>query len=213
MKPREWRAMVAVAGVLARAGVSANRISVVSVLACALAGGALAMTGGAAGITQRVLWLAGAVLIQVRAICNLLDGMVAVQTGEASHVGELYNEVPDRLSDAAMLIGLGYAAGSTPVLGYAGALVAVFVAYVRAQGCVAGAPQDYRGPMGKPHRMFLVTGVAVFFAVSPDQWRQPWWGPGEGWGVIQAAMWVVIVGGLFTAIRRLTRASCELRGG
>jgi phosphatidylglycerophosphate synthase len=212
MKPREWRAMVAVADALVRVGLSANSISVISVLVCAVAGGAFAMTNTVSGTSPRVLWLAGAVFIQIRAICNLLDGMVAVQTGEASPVGELFNEVPDRLSDAAMLIGLGYAAGSTPVLGYASALVAVFVAYVRAQGRVAGAPQDYRGPMGKPHRMFLITAVAVFFATSPVNWQAPWWGPGTAWGVLQLAMWVVIIGGLLTATRRLTRAGRELRG-
>ncbi len=204
--------MVAVAGSLSRAGLSANSISVTGVFSCTVAGGAFAMTAATTGASQRMFWLAGAVFVQLRAICNLLDGMVAVQTGEASPVGELFNEVPDRLSDAAMLIGFGYAAGSTPVLGYAAALVAVFVAYVRAQGCVAGAPQDYRGPMGKPHRMFLITAVAVFFAVSPIQWHEPWWGPGMAWGVAQAAMGVVIVGGLLTAARRLATAGRNLRG-
>jgi phosphatidylglycerophosphate synthase len=212
MKPREWRAMVAVAGALGRMGLSANSISVISVLACSVAGGAFAATGAAGGASQRVLWLMGAVLVQLRAICNLLDGMVAVERGEASPVGELFNEVPDRISDAAMLIGLGYAAGSTPVLGYAAALVAVFVAYVRAQGRVAGAPQDYRGPMGKPHRMFLVTFIGLYFALAPARWQGPWWGPGGEWGVVQAGMWVIIIGGLLTAARRLTTAGRELRG-
>lgn len=212
MKPREWRAMVAVAGALSRAGLSANSISIAGLIACGTAGAAFAATSAVAGPGQRALWLAGAVCVQLRGICNLLDGMVAVESGKASPVGELFNEIPDRLSDAVMLIGLGYAAGSTPVLGYAAALVAVFVAYVRAQGRVAGAPQDYRGPMGKPHRMFLVTFVGLYFAFTPKNWQEPWWGPGIEWGVTQTALWVVIVGGLLTAARRLTTAGRKLRG-
>lgn len=212
MKPREWGIMVKAAGVLTRSGVSANAISVASVFACVVAGAAFAMTSQVAGAGQRALWLLGAVCVQLRAICNLLDGMVAVESGQASPVGELYNEIPDRLSDAAMLIGLGYAAGSTPILGFAAALVAVFVAYVRAQARVAGAPQNYCGPMGKPHRMFLVTFVGVFFAVAPSAWQTPWWGPGRAWGMIQAAMWVIIVGGMLTAVRRVFAAGRQLRG-
>lgn len=213
MKPREWRVMTGAAGALDRLGVTANSISVFSIVACVIAGGAFAMTAQAEGIAYRLFWLAGAVFVQVRAICNLLDGIVAVESGKASPVGELFNEVPDRISDAAMLVGLGYAAGSSPILGYAAALVAVFVAYVRAQGRVAGAPQDYRGPMGKPHRMFLVTGMAVFLAVSPMSWHGPWWGPGASWGIVQATLWIIIVGGLLTSVRRLIRAGQELRKG
>ena len=46
-------------------------------------------------------WLCGAVLVQLRLLANVLDGMVAVGRGVASPVGELYNEIPDRVSDTA----------------------------------------------------------------------------------------------------------------
>jgi phosphatidylglycerophosphate synthase len=39
----------------------------------------------------------------------MLDGMVALASCRDSKVGELYNEVPDRVSDAAVFIGVGYA--------------------------------------------------------------------------------------------------------
>jgi len=68
----------------------------------------------------------------------------------------LYNEIPDRVSDAAICIGAGYGSGSLPELGYVAAVVALFVAYVRAQGAVAGAPQEFCGPMAKPQRMFTL---------------------------------------------------------
>ena len=92
-------------------GASANAISVAG-MAAALAAGACfalvpALPGGA-----RLLWLAGAALVQARLLANLLDGMVAIGRGIASPVGELFNEVPDRVSDTAVLAGLGWAAGS-----------------------------------------------------------------------------------------------------
>src|SRR5438132_145918 len=81
-------------------------------------GVALAATSFTAGIPQRTLWVIAAALVQFRLACNMLDGMVAVESGVASPVGELYNEIPDRISDAAALIGLGYAAGGSATLGY-----------------------------------------------------------------------------------------------
>ena len=61
------------------------------------------------------------------------------------------------------------------------AILAIFVAYVRAAVKVAGAPQDYSGPMAKPHRMFLVTVTALLCAlradVHPTRMARPELGP------------------------------------
>ena len=99
-------------------------------------------------------------------MANLLDGMVAIGRGVASPVGELFNEVPDRVSDTAVLVGLGVAAGSV-WLGLAAALAAMATAYVRTTARAAGAPSDFGGPMAKQHRMALVTALALWCAVIP----------------------------------------------
>ena len=38
-------------------------------------------------------------------LANLLDGLVAVEGGRRSPTGELFNEVPDRVSDVLVLAG------------------------------------------------------------------------------------------------------------
>ena len=124
------------------------------------AGGRGVRADGTRGRT-RPAWVAGAVLVQARLTANLLDGMVAIESGRASRLGELFNEVPDRVSDAATLIGLGHAVGGIPWLGDLAAVLALFVAYVRSAARNAGAPQDYSGPMAKQHRMFVVTVTAL----------------------------------------------------
>src|SRR5262249_23536590 len=140
---------------LARRGVRANAISVAGMAAGVLAGVALALTSR---VTLPALaWLTAAALGPAPPLADLLDGMVAIGSGRASRVGELFNEVPDRVSDAATLVGLGHAAGGLPWLGDLAAILALFVAYVRAAAKVAGAPHDYCGPMAKQHRMFVVT--------------------------------------------------------
>jgi len=136
----------------------------------------------------------------------MFDGMVAIASGKSSRLGELFNEVPDRVSDAATFIGLGYSAGGSPTAGYLAALAAVFTAYVRAMCKVAGAPQDYCGPMGKPHRIFVTTICAVYLTVSPHEWQPVW----HEWGIPAATLVVVFFGALLTAGRRLVRAAVYL---
>lgn len=207
---RELRLFRSMAAGLARAGVSANAISIAG-MACGVGAGVLFALTGTRPEWARVLWLAGAACVQLRLLANMLDGMVAIASGRASRVGELYNEVPDRVSDAATLVGLGYAAGGEPALGYLAALLAVFTAYVRAVGKAGGAPNDFRGPMAKQQRMFLVTVAAVYLAAAPASWRFAW-GPGETWGVPAAALDVIALGCVVTCARRLIGISARLRG-
>ena len=86
------------ADLLVRAGASANAISIGGVAAGTLAGICFGLVGSWTNLAW-LLWLLGAVLVQLRLLANMLDGMVAVGRGIASPVGELFNEVPDRVSD------------------------------------------------------------------------------------------------------------------
>ncbi len=128
--------------------------------------------------------------------------MVAVLRQIASPVGELFNEVPDRVSDAATLIGFGYAAGSDPLPGFVATIFAIFLAYLRAEGKVAGAHQEFCGPMAKQQRMATVTLVAIACAIVPGA---------TDWQVPMFALWLIIAGCIVTAIRRLQRISATLR--
>lgn len=204
IKSRDSRWARQVAEWLIRVGASPNGISVFGMLAASAAGIAFAATSHAEGMGQRVLWLVGAALCQVRLLCNLFDGMVAVGRQVASRTGELYNEVPDRVSDAAIFIGLGYAAGSAPTWGLLAALSAVFVAYVRAMARSIGAPNDFCGPMAKPQRMAIVTLLGVWLAFAPLAWRLPW-------NEVRIALAIVCLGCAATALRRLTCAARFLK--
>jgi phosphatidylglycerophosphate synthase len=201
---RSWRISQVATDWLVRRGVSANAVSVAGMVAGLAAGAALAATAHFDGLPQRLTWLAAAVLVPLRLLANMLDGMVAVGSGQASPVGELYNEVPDRVSDAAALIGLGYAAGGWPALGYLAALAAVFTAYVRALGKAAGAGQEFAGPFAKPQRMWCVIGCAAYLGLSPTDWQ-------PAVGLPAVVLGVVAVGSLFTALRRLRRIARRLR--
>jgi phosphatidylglycerophosphate synthase len=157
----------------------------------------------------RFLWLGAGLLVGTRGLANLLDGMVAIESKRASRLGELFNEVPDRISDAAMLIGLGFAQGGIPLLGFGAALAAVFTAYVRVMAKVAGAPQDYCGPMAKPHRMAVIVAVSVLGTIMPS-----WMGQtieAVPLTPVTVALWLIVAGCVATSARRLLRAAAHLR--
>jgi phosphatidylglycerophosphate synthase len=177
---------------------------------CGLGAGVALASTSLAPPYSRLAWVTAAVLILLRASANMLDGMVAVEFGRSSPTGDLYNEVPDRISDAAMLIGLGYAAGGVPWLGYAAACAALLVAYVRAVGKGAGAPQEFGGPMAKQRRMFTVVALGLYLGLSPHSW-QPRWGSVPPAGLATVALAAILLGCLWTILWRLKRIASALQ--
>ncbi len=187
---------------LAETDITPNQISIASMVAAALAGLAFYFGASMPGFGGVILLMAAAVFCQLRLICNLLDGMVAVEAGKSAPDGAFWNEAPDRVSDVLILVGLGMGLGQ-PALGWAAAAAALTTAYIRELGRATTGENDFCGPMAKPHRMAVIT-LAVLVAIL-----QPLWG-GEV-GVLQIALWVVAIGALATSIRRSARLITRLK--
>lgn len=200
----------ALARALAGAGASPNMISAASVAFAALGGALMALAGLSSPGPRAGELIAAALCIQARLICNLIDGMVAVEFKRASPSGAIWNELPDRFSDALFLAGAGACAyGSTHplagmALGWIAAVLAVTTAYVRELGRGLGFAADFSGPMAKPQRMAALTITCVVAAFEPL-----WGGHGE---VVLAGLAVIGLGAALTVARRtrtLARALAE----
>ena len=142
-------------------GLKPNTVSLLSMACAAVAGGAVWMA--ARSEPAWVLWFIAAAGVQLRLFCNLMDGLLAVEGGLKSVTGELFNEIPDRISDALILVPLGYAGASewSIALGWAAAVGAILTAYIRALGASITGEHDFSGPMAKPHRMAAVTVICL----------------------------------------------------
>ena len=168
----------ACAATLARWGVSPDAISAASAAFAIWGLAAFLWSGQSVGVA-RILALAGAAAaIQLRLLCNLLDGMVAVEHQRGGPAGPIWNELPDRISDILLLVGAGYAAAATgpawaSAVGWIAALMAVLTAYVRELGRGLGQAADFSGPGAKPHRMALLTVTALLAAVVEPRWAPP----------------------------------------
>lgn len=199
LTPVKWAARA-----LAASGVTPNAISLFG-LAVGIGSGAALWLTAIFPEFARPLWLASAAMVVARGVSNMLDGMVAVEHGQAGAAGLFYNEVPDRISDVALMVGAGYSLGGSVTAGWAAACVALFVTYIRAIGTLAGAPADFGGPMAKQQRMFSLAAGSTFLALTPAGWRLAL-GPDGAWGLTAVLLWVIVAGGVLTAILRLRRA-------
>lgn len=195
------------ASALARAGLSPDAISAGSVgfavLGCAL----FVMAGSAAGMARGGLLIGAGVCIQLRLVCNLLDGMVAVEHGKGGPSGPIWNELPDRIADALFLVGAGYCASASGLalgvpLGWAAAVLAVLTAYIRELGRGLGFPADFSGPMAKPHRMAALTATCAVAAF------EPLWG-WQGQALV-VGLAIIVLGTIWTAARRTRTLAARL---
>jgi phosphatidylglycerophosphate synthase len=195
----------AIARNLAAAGVTPNAVSIAGVGFALAAGAAFAAAGGYTSSSRPLLLVVAAAAIQLRLLCNLLDGMLAVEERLRSATGEIFNDWPDRISDVVILVGAGYAvpqlrAGVT--LGWSAAVAALLTAYVRVLGGSVGVTQHFIGPMAKQHRMFTLTVVALLGALEA--------GLGLPARAIAAGLTIIAVGSVATAIRRTMRIARQL---
>lgn len=188
----------------ASTGITPNQISMASMVAALLAFAAFWASAHTAGYGARfVLLILAAGFIQLRLLCNLLDGMVAIEAGKSAPDGPFWNEFPDRIADILILTGAGLAAHNL-ALGLAASALAIFTAYVRELGRTCGLPADYSGPMAKQHRMAAMTFAAFIEAVLP--WTEDLSGL-----VLLGALWAVTVLTAFTVLRRAVRIVRSLR--
>ena len=206
LKTRDRRWARSLARRLASAGVRPNWISGASVLFAAAGGAFLAFSPGRSGATRGLLLLAAAACVQLRLLCNMLDGLLAVEGGLGSPAGEVWNDLPDRIADPLILVGTGLATRVLPggiTLGWLAAVLALLTAYVRVLGGSIGLPESFAGPMAKPHRMFAATVGCVGGAVESAFGRPP--------RILYLALVAIVAGSAVTAVRRTARIIRELR--
>jgi phosphatidylglycerophosphate synthase len=193
------------AQLLVKGHVSPNAISVASIFFAAGAGAALYFSSKFAGGDRASLLALAVAGIQGRLLCNMLDGMVAIEGGRQTSSGEIFNDLPDRIADALIFVCAGYAARTHPFgveLGFIAAILAVFTAYVRMLGGASGLKQSFMGPMAKQHRMAALTLACV---LSIFETRLCSAGT-----VVWAALMVINLGCLLTIGRRTARIAREL---
>ena len=184
----------------AKKGIQPNTISYFSIVAAMVAGLSFAFAKH-----QHFLLLNGVAFCFVRLYCNMLDGMVAIETKQCSKTGEVANELPDRVSDVMIFIGIAHSGLCQVLLGYWAAILSLVVAYLGTLGQAVGTKRDFSGPMSKPWRMVWLSCGVVGFWLLGDNCLFPY-----SFGIIDAALSAIVVGCITTFFERLYRITTAL---
>lgn len=181
-----------------RSGIHPDTISYLSIVAALIA--AICFWS-----SEQARWLliVAPLFCYLRLWFNMLDGMVAVAADKASRRGEILNDLPDRISDIVIFIGVAHSGWTHPLLGYWAAIFAVLTAYVGLFGQALGVQREFGGIMSKPWRMVaLHIGAWLTFLLQ----RQP-----ERFSILDLTCVVVVVGCIQTMVVRLKRITAALQ--
>ena len=161
LKPAFQNLLRPASNALARAGVTANQITVAAML-LSIATGAAVVIGHA---DRRVLFLVP-VALAIRMALNAIDGMLAREHGMQTALGGLLNELGDAVSDIALYLPFAFIAGISPALAIATVLLAVLSEMTGVIAVQIGASRRYDGPMGKSDRAFAFGLLAALLGIG-----------------------------------------------
>jgi phosphatidylglycerophosphate synthase len=187
-------------------GLTPNQISILSVVFAAVGGVAFSCLSTSNGFQFYILAFIAFLGIQLRLVCNLIDGLMAVEGGLKTPAGELFNDIPDRFSDWFLILG---AATAIPFSwgmswGWSAVVLAILTAYIRVLGASLQKGHDFGGPTAKQHRMFILSLGLVGAVVEKII-------HGEVRYSLALAIIVITVGSLVTVFKRVTRLVAKLK--
>lgn len=145
-------------------------------------------------ISSRGLWLGLPLILLLRMAMNAIDGMLANQTGNKTHLGALLNELCDQIADLALylpFVVLPHISSALLLATLFGALLAEFAGVL---ACSIGATRRFDGPLGKSDR------AAAFGLLALLHWTQasPLW--------LNGLLALMLLLAIVTIINRLRQA-------
>ena len=194
----------ALAKLCADVGLTPNQISVASIFFALFAG----ISYGLAFLYPNyaiLLFSLAIIFIIIKLLCNLFDGMLAIEYEQKSPVGDLYNDVPDRLADLFIYVGAGFSIFGyyyAEHLGWLAGSLAITTAYIRVIGKSLGTQTYFSGPMGKQHRTFvIIVGTLLQIGAIAFDKTFPF---------IYISLVIIVIGSVITCIRRLIQIKNEI---
>lgn len=161
LKPKFQALLRPLVGLLARAGVTANQVTLAACLLSVLYGAWLYGSGG-----EKAALLLFPAFLFFRMALNAIDGMLAREHGQKSKQGFYLNELGDIVSDSALYLPFA-AFMQVPMLVVFCVFLAVIVEFSGILALGIGQERRYDGPFGKSDRALAFGILAVLLACVP----------------------------------------------
>lgn len=162
IKPRFQALLRPLAGRLARAGVTANQVTLAACLVSVAVGAFVLVRADA-----RWPFLLIPAWMFLRMAFNAVDGMLAREHGQQSALGAYLNELTDVVADAALLVPFAVVAPFGPAAVGLVILLAALSEMAGALGPMVGASRRYDGPMGKSDRALVFGALGLWAGLDP----------------------------------------------
>ena len=156
IKPAFQKLLRPTCNALAKAGVTANQVTIAAILLSIATGTALVLLH-----EKHWILLLVPVALPARMALNAIDGMLAREHNMQSALGGLLNELGDVVSDLALYVPFGLIAGVSPVAVNAAVMLAVLSEMTGVIAVQIGASRRYDGPMGKSDRALAFALLAA----------------------------------------------------
>jgi len=173
LKPKFQALLRPIAAWLARAGVTANAVTVAALLLSVAQGAWLALAPG-----EALPLLLLPVTLFVRMALNAIDGIMAKEHGMATPRGAVLNELSDVIADAALYLPFALIPGVSASLVVLVVVTGIIAEMAGGLGPLIKAPRRYDGPFGKSDRAFAFGLLAVLLGVglAPGLWTSVYLG-------------------------------------
>lgn len=161
LKPRFQACLRPLAGALARAGVTANQVTVATAAISVAVGAYVAWR-----LPDTRAFLLIPAWMVARMALNAVDGLLAREHGQRSRLGAYLNEIGDVVADVALVAPFALLAPFAPAWVAAVIVLAATVEYAGALGPMVGASRRQDGPMGKSDRAFAFGALALWAGLA-----------------------------------------------
>lgn len=167
LKPRFQALLRPLTAALARAGVTANQVTIAAAVVSVALGLFVCVRA-----PDRWPFLLVPLWMFVRMAFNAIDGMLAREFGQKSRLGAYLNELTDVISDAALYLPFALVPPFSPRWTGVVIVLAVISEFAGVLGPTVGASRRYDGPMGKSDRAFVfgALGLAIGLVGALPDW-------------------------------------------
>ena len=159
LKPLLKRAIRPLAAGLAGVGITANKVTIISLVGSIIVGFLLSVHADWGAV-----WGLLPIWMLVRMALATIDGTLAIDFGQKSRLGGILNEVGDIISDIAMFVPLAFLPTFPPVWIALVLSLTMLTEIAGIVGPVLGSSRRIEGPFGKVDRSLAVGAIGVWLA-------------------------------------------------
>ncbi|MDX7992861.1 CDP-alcohol phosphatidyltransferase family protein [Xenorhabdus littoralis] len=194
LKPRFQNLLRPIVTSLYTQGITANQVTLGALL--------LSIMGGFLFSLWPFPWLYWLlpVFLFIRMALNAIDGMLAREHHQKSHLGAIYNELGDIISDVALYLPFCFLPNVSNVSLLIILFLTILTEFIGVLAQTIGASRRYDGPMGKSDRAFVFGAYGLIIAFFP---------PALIWSHYLFPFMIILL--LMTCYQRVVKSLREIR--